>query len=65
MMTTTTSDDTFDLPELAVARTTALLRARVPLALLMDLAAPFGPRSQELYGQEPADSMSWLLVRAG
>ena len=48
----------------AVARTAALLRAGVPLTLLLDLAAPHGPRSRELYEREPADSMAWLLARA-
>ena len=41
------------LPTLA-QRTSALLRARVPLTLLIDLSEPAGPRSRELYALERA-----------
>ena len=64
-MTTTTSharpatDD-----RTATNRTLSLLRAGVPLSLLMDLAAPHGPRSTELYAMEPAESLSWIVARA-
>ena len=61
LTTTTTGTSALDP---AVARTAALLRAGVPLTLLLDLAAPHGPRSRELYQREPADSMAWLLARA-
>ncbi len=49
-----------DLPGLA-ARTEALLRAHVPLTLLLDLASSEGPRSRELYAAEPGD-VSWLAA---
>ena len=49
-----------DLPLLA-ARVTAMLEARVPLTLLIDLAEPAGPRSHDLYASEHADS-DWLLA---
>jgi hypothetical protein len=35
-------------------RTSELLRARVPLTLLIDLSDPAGPRSRELYALERA-----------
>ena len=49
-----------DLPLLA-ARVTAMLEARVPLTLLIDLAEPAGPRSHDLYATEQADT-DWLLA---
>ena len=42
-----------------VRRTEALLRAGIPLSLLLDLAEPGGPRSREVYATEPGDS-EWL-----
>jgi hypothetical protein len=43
----------------ADAQCVALLRAHIPLSLLMDLALA-DPQSQELYDMEPAD-MDWAL----
>lgn len=40
-------------------RTSALLRARVPLTLLLDLVDPAGPDSAGRYGPEGGDA-SWL-----
>jgi hypothetical protein len=39
----------------ADAQCVALLKAHIPLSLLMDLAL-LDPRSQELYDMEPADT---------
>ena len=50
-----------ELPAL-IARTEALLRAHVPLSLLLDLVAADGPRSHALYSAEPADD-AWLRTR--
>ena len=49
-----------DLPLLA-RRASALLEAHVPLTLLIDLAEPTGPRSQDLYAAEVAD-VEWLTA---
>lgn len=46
-----------------VARTGALLRAGVPLSLLMDLADPAGPRSAELLLTERANG-DWVRRRS-
>ena len=46
--------------ELLVRRTEALLRAGVPLSLLLDLAEPTGPHSREVYANEPGDA-DWLV----
>ena len=43
----------------ADAQCVALLRAHIPLSLLMDLALA-DPQSQELYDMEPAD-LDWAL----
>ena len=52
------SDDPADAgpspAQLSSRRAVALLRAGVPLTLLMDLACPFGPASAEFYAQEVA-----------
>ena len=42
-----------------VCPTGALLAAHVPLTLLLDLAEPAGPRSQEILVGEPGDA-GWL-----
>lgn len=47
------------LPLLA-RRASELLEAGVPLTLLIDLAAPAGPRSRDVYDAEPGDA-AWLL----
>lgn len=47
-----------DLPALR-RRTGELLRAGVPLTLLLDLADPEGPDSAALFGREGGDT-SWL-----
>ena len=44
-----------------VERTEALLRAGIPLTLLLDLGLPDGPRSRHLYVQEPGDA-GWLTA---
>ena len=44
---------------LLAGRTRELLRAGVPLSLLVDLADQTGPRSCALYAAEPADT-GWL-----
>lgn len=43
-------------------RTQALLRAGVPLSLLLDLADEDGPRSRARYADEGGD-ISWLKPR--
>jgi hypothetical protein len=48
--------------EQLVSRTRALLRAGVPLTLLLDLADPAGPDSVGHFDSEPAD-LSWLRRR--
>ncbi len=55
-------DRTLDLPTLR-ARTADLLRAGVPLTLLLDLADPSGPDSVAAYAHEGGDARRWL--RAG
>lgn len=45
-------------------RASLLLEAGVPLTLLMDLADPAGPHSQDVYAAEPPD-LSWLRQRLG
>ena len=42
-----------------VRRTEALLKAHIPLSLLLDLAEPTGPRSAAVYAAEPGDA-GWL-----
>jgi hypothetical protein len=46
-------------PDELARRTTALLAAHVPLSLLLDLADPAGPRSDELLRTEPG-AADWL-----
>ena len=48
-----------DLPTLR-ARTVELLRAGVPLTLLLDLAEPTGPDSVSAYAHEGGDARRWL-----
>jgi hypothetical protein len=45
-------------------RARSLLRAGVPLSLLVDLADASGPHSSAVYAAEPADS-SWAIRRVG
>lgn len=45
-------------------RARSLLRAGVPLSLLVDLADPSGPHSSAVYAAERADS-SWATRRVG
>ena len=42
-------------------RPLALLRSGIPLTLLIDLADPLGPRSEEIFGEEYA----WSRVLDG
>ena len=58
---TITRRPAYDLPVLR-RRTVALLRAGVPLTLLLDLADPTGPHSDQRYALEGGDAR-WL--RAG
>ena len=44
-----------------VRRTTALLNARVPLTLLLDLAEPLGPDSAGRFTSEGGD-VTWLAA---
>ena len=48
--------------DLLVRRTSALLRAGIPLTLLLDLADPAGPDSAGRFASETAD-LSWLRPR--
>lgn len=48
-----------DLPAL-VRCTHDLLRSRVPLTLLLDVADAAGPRSHDRYVNEGGDASSWL-----
>ena len=52
-----------DLPDWEQAflggRARSLLQSGVPLSLLLDLADPHGPASQEVYDREPAD-LAWV-----
>ena len=57
-----TPDRMLDLPALR-ARTADLLRAGVPLTLLLDLAEPHGPDSAAAYASEGGDARVWM--RAG
>lgn len=58
---TITHRPVYDLPVLR-QRTAALLRAGVPLTLLLDIADPTGPHSGQRYAVEGGDAR-WL--RAG
>jgi hypothetical protein len=57
-----------DLPEWELAflagRARSLLRAGVPLSLLVDLADQTGPRSRAVYAAEHPDT-GWLDRRVG
>lgn len=53
-----TAPDTVERSEV-LARTHRLLAAGVPLSLLLDLASPRGPRSEELFSAEEPD-LDWL-----
>ena len=57
-----------DLPDWELSflagRARSLLRAGVPLTLLMDLADPHGPASQEVYDSETSE-VGWLPGPAG
>jgi hypothetical protein len=59
MDTTSTARARVDLPLLA-RHATALLEAGVPLTLLIDLAEPGGPHSQDVYVAERG-SADWLM----
>ena len=52
---------TLDLPAMR-ERTAALLRAGVPLTLLLDLAAEPGPDSAAVYASEGGDARIWLCT---
>jgi hypothetical protein len=49
--------DAWDRPDDPVM---GLLRASLPLSLIMDLVMPAGPHSRELLATEPADGVAWL-----
>ena len=58
-MTVPTLDPAASAPVDGPSRAAALLAAHVPLSLLLDLADPSGPRSDDLMTAEPGTA-DWL-----